>query len=120
MHYREILSRLTGISTPVFGVSWNPTEPQLATARRVLTFLEDRRIFYNAFHIEVEDQCIQCATDIRRFLPNELGHLETSDPLAQHLRGIRAACRYFLDSVGSAAQGRVHRPPFRGPKECAF
>jgi hypothetical protein len=40
----EITSRLTGISCPVFGVSWTPPEPERAIARRVIAFLENRRV----------------------------------------------------------------------------
>ena len=26
MNYKQIIARLTGFSTPIFGVSWNPPE----------------------------------------------------------------------------------------------
>jgi hypothetical protein len=40
----KILSRLTGFSVPVFGVSWSPPEAERAVARRVIASLEDRRV----------------------------------------------------------------------------
>ena len=40
MKFDEITSRLTGISCPIFGVSWNPPESERKIARRVITFLE--------------------------------------------------------------------------------
>ena len=58
MKFKEIVNRLTGFSIPVFGVSWNPPEPEVAVARRVLAFLEDRRVLFNPYHLEVEYQCI--------------------------------------------------------------
>ena len=37
MHFKEIIGRITGLSCPVFGVSWKPSEPEVAIARRVVT-----------------------------------------------------------------------------------
>ena len=47
MKFQEILSRITGLSVPVFGVSWTPPAAEVTIARRVVTFLEDRRVLYN-------------------------------------------------------------------------
>jgi hypothetical protein len=44
VRFQEIAARVTGFSTPVFGVSWSPSEPEVTAARRVVTFLEDRRV----------------------------------------------------------------------------
>jgi len=76
MRYQEIAARLTGFSVPLFGVSWDPPEPDVAIARRVLAFLEDRRVLYNAYHLEVEEQCAHSVTEIRHFLTNEIGALD--------------------------------------------
>lgn len=48
MNFKEIASRLTGISCPVFGVSWTPPEAETTVARRVVTALEDRIIMFGA------------------------------------------------------------------------
>ena len=119
MRFKEIASRLTGFSVPVFGVSWNPPEPEIAVARRVLTFLEDRRVLYNPFVHEVADQCIQSVIEIRQFLTNEIGRLGNDSKLCEHLRGIRAACRKFLDGEPSQP-GRILRPGWGGPHESEF
>ena len=52
MTFKQILSRLTGISCPVFGIQWNPPEPEITVAQRVISFLEDRRVLYNPFDLE--------------------------------------------------------------------
>jgi hypothetical protein len=116
MRYQEIAARLTGFSVPLFGVSWDPPEPDVTIARRVLAFLEDRRVLYNAYHLEVEEQCFHSVTEIRQFLTTEIGALDKGSKLGEHLRGIRAACRHFLDESGPANR-RLHRGwgPFEAP-----
>lgn len=49
MIFREIRERLTGISCPIFGVSWNPSETERTKAIKIIRFLEDRRVLYNPY-----------------------------------------------------------------------
>ncbi|MRH02427.1 hypothetical protein GIY21_19185 [Xanthomonas sontii] len=99
MKFREIASRLTGISSPVFGVSWNPPESDRAIARRVIAYLEDRRVLYVPSEAELPEHCIHSVLEIRRFLTNELGSLPPDGSIAQALSAMRAACRKFLETV---------------------
>lgn len=100
MKFREALSRLTGISVPLFGVSWNAPEAERAVARRVLTFLEDRRVLYVPSEMEVPEHGVQSVLRIREMLTSEIGLLSGDGQLLQSLRAMRAACRKFLDTVG--------------------
>jgi hypothetical protein len=100
MKLQEIMNRLTGISIPVFGISWNPPEPQVTIARRVITFLEDRRVLFIASEMETPDHCVKSILEIRQFLTNELASLDSSSELSSSLRAMRAACRKFLNIVG--------------------
>lgn len=111
MRFKEVASRLTGFSVPLFGVSWNPPEPEVAAARRVLAFLEDRRVLFNPYDLEVVGQCIHSVVNIRSFLTEEVGRLSSESKLAEHLRGIRAACRRFLDRVSSGPDS-MRRPHY--------
>lgn len=101
MKVSEIANRLTGISTPLGGVSWQPPELEVAAARRVIAFLEDRRVLYAPDELEVPSHCVQSVLEIRHFLSGELGKLETTSELAASLRAMRAACRKFLERVGT-------------------
>ncbi len=96
MKFAEVCSHLTGLSCPIFGASWNPPEPQRVSARRVLAFLEDRRVLYSPSEMEVPQHCVDSVLKIREFLTAEIGKLETTNDLAQTLRAMRAACRKFL------------------------
>ena len=95
MKLSELMSRLTGISTPIGGVSWTSPEPDVAVARRVLVFLEDRRVLYAPYDLEIPRSCVESVFEIRRFLTRELDGA-VGDNLAGTLRAMRAACRKFL------------------------
>ena len=106
MKFFEVASRLTGISSPVFGISWNPPESDRAIARRILTYLVDRRVLYVPHEAELPDHCVHSVLDVRRFLTSELSSLSSEISIAQALSAMRAACRKFLDTV-QVDDGRI-------------
>jgi hypothetical protein len=99
MKFKEIVLRLTGISCPVFGISWNPPEPDISVARRIITYLEDRRVLYDPSQVEVPEHCVESVIEIRRVLTQELSRPELAKDTADSLRALRAACRKFLGNV---------------------
>ncbi len=99
MKFKEIINRISGLSIPVFGVQWNPIEPEITKARRIITFLEDRRVLYTPGSMKVAEHCVESVIEIRRFLTTELGTLDSNTELAKHLRAMRAACRKFLNEI---------------------
>jgi uncharacterized protein DUF6650 len=104
--FKEIVARLTGFSIPVFGVSWNPPAAEVTVARKVIAFLEDRRVLYNPYDMEDSGHCISSVIEIRQFLTGEFGNLTDQDGLAANLRAMRAACRKFLDTVDAKDYAR--------------
>lgn len=100
MRFNEILSRITGLSCPIFGVSWTPSEPEIAVARRIVTFLEDRRVLYVPSEMEMPHHCVRSIMEIRRFVTDELTGVDAKSEIAATLRAMRAACRKFLNTVG--------------------
>lgn len=113
MKFDEILSRLTGISCPVFGLSWNPPEPDRQIARRVIAFLENRRVLFSPFEWEMPDHCVHSVIEIRHYLTAELQALDGEKEIAQTLRAMRAACRKFLDDDPSHGRARGYAPRWR-------
>lgn len=99
MKFKEILNRLTGISIPIFGVQWSPSELEITKARRIISFLEDRRVLYNPGSLEVADHCVHSVLEIRKFLTSQIGEIDEKSQLAENLRAMRAACRKFLNTV---------------------
>lgn len=97
MRFTEVARRLTGISCPIFGVSWNPGTDEVTYARRVLSYLEDRRVLYAPWNVEIPDHCVASVLEMRRFLTEVLGELDDHDErIAPHLRAMRSASRQFL------------------------
>jgi hypothetical protein len=100
MKFNEILKRLNGISTPVFGISWNPSQTDKDQAKEIIAFLEDRRVLYNPSEMEMPDHCVQSVLEMRKFLTEKIGISQGND-LQDSLRAMRASCRKFLDTVGA-------------------
>ncbi|MDD5322924.1 MAG: hypothetical protein PHD43_20380, partial [Methylococcales bacterium] len=92
MKFREIANRLTGFSIPIFGVSWNPPETDHSIARRLIAYLEDRRVLYVPSEVEVPSHCVQSVLEIRRVLTKELGVLGAGSDLTQSISAMRVAC----------------------------
>lgn len=108
MKFREVVSRVTGLSVPVFGVQWNPPEAECVAARRVLAFLEDRRVLYVPSEMELPEHCVESVLRMREFLTVEIGKLQGAQELAQSLRAMRAACRKFLATFEADDRLIVH------------
>lgn len=104
MRFRDVLGRLTGISTPVFGVSWNPPQSERDIASNVLTFLEDRRVLYNPSVVEIPEHCVESVVEIRHELTRFIQAGGRDGELGGHLQAMRAACRKFMTSVGDVRQ----------------
>ena len=100
MKFKEILKRITGISTPVFGISWNPDNTERDLAQEIISYLEDRRVLYNPSIVESPHHCVESVLQIREFLTSNIGKMDQDSELTKSLRAMRAACRKFLDRSG--------------------
>jgi len=99
--FLELTSRLTGFSTPIFGVSWDPPKLDVDVARRLLTILEDRRVLFAPHELEVPRHAVESVLQIREHLTAALTEVDHSSQLGQSLAAMRGACRQFLDQVRS-------------------
>jgi hypothetical protein len=99
MKFTEIASRLNGLTLGIFGAQWVAKPSDTEIARRVIRFLEDRRILYNDCAHEEPAHCVESVLEIRRVLTQEIGNLGENSDLLVPLRAMRAACRKFLDDM---------------------
>jgi hypothetical protein len=115
--FQEIASRLTGFSIPFFGVSWQPDESTIKVAKRVINFLEDRRVLYSPYEWEVPEHCVSSVLEIRKMLTDEIGKLSRKKELFHDLQLLRASCRKFLDEIqkyGIETRRSFQMPSFSG------
>ena len=99
MKFTDVLNRLTGVSCPIFGVSWNPGELERTVARRVIVYLEPRRVLYEAFEYESVCPSVSSVLDIKNYLTSELQNIDEDSELNNYLRAMRNACNKFLSRV---------------------
>jgi hypothetical protein len=99
MKFSDIVKRITGISTPIFGVSWNPENTERDVAKEVIAYLEDRRVLYNPCEMECPDHCVQSVLQIREFLTSNIAKTVEKSELSNSLRAMRATCRKFLNTT---------------------
>ncbi|NEB18140.1 DUF6650 family protein [Streptomyces coelicoflavus] len=107
----EIMRRIKGFSTPLGGVDWDLPLPQRAVAKKVVVYLEDRRVLTMpraVMHaVEEPDHCVASVLQIRETLTQILMDPDTGDDLAENLKAMRAACRRFLNAAGPNHSGHV-------------
>lgn len=95
---------VTGFSVPIMGIQWQRTAGDREVSRKVVTFLEDRRLLFGDRHVEDEGHCIASALQIRAFLTDQITDAKPGKELEASLRAMRAACRRFVEVGGP--QGR--------------
>jgi hypothetical protein len=95
---------IVGLSGFGFGVDWQKTESDKQIARRLITFLEDRRLLFGERHLEDEMHCVASALEIRAFLTEQIMAAKPGKELEGCLRVMRSATRRFVERGGPNAR----------------
>jgi hypothetical protein len=94
-------------------VNWEKAPGDEEIARRIVTFLENRRLLFGVRHLEDELECVHSANQVRDHLTDELLQANPGKSLNSSIRAMRTASRNFVDAAGSDARNfrRHHDPP---------
>jgi hypothetical protein len=109
--------RPTGVGAFGFSLNWEKAPGDEEVARRVVIFLEDRRLLFGKRHSEDELHCVRSAIETRGFLTDQLVKAKPGKSLAQSLRAMRSAMRAFVEAAGPDARKFRYLP---GPQTDPF
>jgi hypothetical protein len=102
---RELANRLTGISTPIGGISWKPPSDERDKARRLLVYLAGQRALHYPYNKEIGTFVVQSVLDTRERITRDIEALSMDSLLRENLRAMQAVCRKFLDENQSPSAG---------------
>ncbi|MVB12073.1 hypothetical protein CAFE_28040 [Caprobacter fermentans] len=92
--------RITGLDTPVGGVSWEYTENAKKGIQELYYFLEAKRILTNPAEMEIENWCAKSAIEIRNKLTELLPKYDFNGETITCFRTMIDSCNSFLDDMG--------------------
>lgn len=107
--YKRAARSITGISTPFFGVSWNPPDDKRRIVRDLVTFMEDRRALFEDYSREYGPWVIDSVSQMRDELTATIRRCGEDPDIEAPVRAMRAACRKYLNEVDPSTK-RIHQP----------
>lgn len=95
---------LTGVSTPVGGVSWNAADPERDAVRALIVYLEARTTLYPDERPKLSN-ALKSLSDTRERLTETIAKVPEKSPAVAPLRRMRQAITNFLQNAQEAAHG---------------
>jgi hypothetical protein len=106
LSFKKIIKSINGISTPIFGISWKPPESDCEIVRKLFLYLEDRRVLYYPYNMEMPYYVTESILNIRKYLTEQILGFEKESELLPNLKALRAACRKYLDEQDKSKKKR--------------
>ncbi|SRR6266487_1900450 len=89
-------ARLTGISTPLFGLSWEYGSSEREAVQQLFAYLESRRALWIPFNSEDHQQVVSSVLAMREQLTAVQRNLSSGSPAIDSIRTMRLTCERFL------------------------
>jgi len=93
--------KLTGVSTPVGGVSWNADDPERDAVRALIVYLEERTTLYADERPKLSN-ALKSLSDTRTKLTETISAVPEKSPAVKPLRRMRQAITNFLQNAHEA------------------
>lgn len=91
--------RITGIDTPIGGISWEYTDSEKKGVQQLFDYLETKRLLINPIEMEKKDWCILSAIEIKHKI-NEINiKFDFKNDTKLITKAMIDACNTFLDDL---------------------
>ena len=107
MKFEELMNRITGVSCPIFGISWNPPTSERTIAKQIISHLEMCRVLYSGYDLDyyisqTMRNSVKSVLKIKEFLMNKQeeiiqNSIEEKSPLYKGVILMLIQCNLFLD-----------------------
>ena len=91
--------RITGIDTPIGGVSWEYTDSEKKGIQQLFDYLETKRLLVNPIGMEIKDWCSSSTIEIK----NEVYEISSKFDFQKQTKSITKnmidTCNVFLDDL---------------------
>ncbi len=106
--WKDIAKRITGISTAVIGVSWNQGPDERKIAEEIVTYIENKGLFYAPFEWEHPEECFTAAATARDGLTELMQRLNRDMKVFEHAESIRDSLRNFQRALKKLSLDTKH------------
>lgn len=99
--------KITGVSTPFGGISWEYNENEKSAIRKLFIFLESKRLLVDPISMEFPDQCAQSAIEIKHFIVELLIGSPFSSETEKCLSSMINECNDYLNGLNSRKRNHI-------------
>lgn len=96
--------KVTGLSTPFGGISWEYSETEKKGVQELFFFLETKRILVNPIEMEIKQWCIESAFEIKKKITEIYSQYHFSNHTTDCIRSMIDACNNFLDKINDVKE----------------
>ena len=99
--------KLTGVSSPFGGISWEYSESEKECIKKLFVFLESKRLLVNPISMEIPDECAQSALEIKHFIVELMVKYSFSARTEKNLNSMIGGCNEYLDGLTNKKQNHI-------------